>query len=81
MTVEEILPLIRAYYQLPENGAGGWLHVVLDDGNIEDEFVRESIKMAETEGDTEAVRLGEMLLQLTEDEREALVQRYGEYAI
>ena len=37
----EIKPLVEAYYQLDGNGAGGELHVVLDDGNWEKCFIRE----------------------------------------
>ena len=34
-TILEVMPLVKAYYEKPENGAGGNLHIVLDDGNIE----------------------------------------------
>lgn len=34
-TIPDVLPLIKAYKQLPGNGVGGNLHVYLDDGNTE----------------------------------------------
>lgn len=34
-----LVPLIVDYYARPENGAGGSLHIVLDDGNVEDDSV------------------------------------------
>lgn len=36
----DIVPLIREFKKNPKNGVGGNLHIYLDDGNIEDEFVR-----------------------------------------
>jgi hypothetical protein len=46
-TLPEVRPLIDAYYALPGNGAGGELHVVLDDGNYERRFIRGVIAHAE----------------------------------
>jgi hypothetical protein len=34
-TVPEVLPLAKHVYELPEHGSGGCLHIVLDDGNLE----------------------------------------------
>jgi hypothetical protein len=28
--------LIQYYYEIPDNGAGGYCHIVLDDGNLSD---------------------------------------------
>jgi hypothetical protein len=46
-TVPEVKPLIRAYYALPMNGAGGELHCVLDDRNYERKFIRTTLYRAE----------------------------------
>ncbi len=39
-TLPEVRPLIDAYYDLDGNGAGGELHIVLDDNNVETHFIR-----------------------------------------
>ncbi len=39
----EVRPLIKAYYDLPGNGAGGDLHCVLDDGNYEARHIRSTL--------------------------------------
>lgn len=38
-TVPEMLPLVNLLYSLPGHGAGGCLHIVLDDGNLETEHI------------------------------------------
>ena len=35
IAARDVAPLIRDYYAMPNNGAGGSLHVMLDDGNYE----------------------------------------------
>lgn len=44
--VAEVMPLVNAFYAFPENGVGGSLHIVLDDGNVEDESVDYCIDFA-----------------------------------
>lgn len=39
-TVPEVLPLVRALYESEHGGAGGCLHIVLDERNVEDSSVR-----------------------------------------
>lgn len=55
---------IRAYLQIEGNGAGGSLHIVLDDFNFEDGHVDYCIEYAEERGDEEGARLGRMLRAL-----------------
>lgn len=38
-TVGDVLPLAQAYIEKPGNGAGGNLHLVLDDMNVHDDHV------------------------------------------
>ncbi len=45
-TVPEVLPLVDAYYGFDGCGVGGSLHIVLDDGNLEDEQVQFCIENA-----------------------------------
>ncbi len=65
-TLPEVKPLVNAYYALPENGAGGELHIVLDDGNKERSSVRYCIERAQHE---ETVWLGRVLLLLSNSQR------------
>lgn len=65
-TRPEVSPLISAFYKLPGNGAGGELHVVLDDGNYERLFIRGCIARAEK---PETRWLGHVLLMLSNSQR------------
>jgi hypothetical protein len=38
-TIPQVLPLLERYYSLPGNSVGGVLHVVLEDGNVDDGHV------------------------------------------
>lgn len=68
-TVPEVRPLVQAYYALPGNGAGGSLHVVLDDHNVEDDFVRSCVSYAEDRGDLVGACLGNVLLLMSKTQR------------
>jgi hypothetical protein len=46
-TVIEIAPLVASFYEFEGNGCGGSLHIVLDDGNIEDSHVDYCISYAQ----------------------------------
>ena len=64
-----IKDLIKYYYELsPENGAGGNLHIVLDDGNIEHSYIYLCQEDCEKAGDTFGMFLADILLLFTEDE-------------
>jgi hypothetical protein len=66
-TVPQVLPFVRAYYN--DHGAGGSLHIVLDDGNLEDGSVQFCIDSAEERGDAAGAALGRLLLQMTRTQR------------
>lgn len=74
--VPEVLPLVRAYYQKPGNGVGGNLHIVLDDGNVEDSHVLFCLECAEQEGDADGIQLCQMLLQMTKTQRRKLYKTH-----
>jgi hypothetical protein len=83
-SVEKIITVIhlaREYYRQPGNLAGGSLHIVLDDGNLDDSDILFCIEYAKKEKDELGVQLGEHLLSLNEDEREYVYSRYDKYAI
>lgn len=75
--VTHIIPRVWCYYQ--NNGAGGWLHIVLDDGNTD--MVAGCLDAAIANGDTECEALVRELLQWTHDEVEVLYERYNEYCL
>lgn len=66
-TVPEVLPLVRDYYA--DHMTGGILHVVLDDGNLEDGHIKGCIEQAVLEGDARAEAIGRMMLQMTRTQR------------
>lgn len=77
-TVPEVLPQLHAYRDngTAGNAVGGSLHLVLDDGNIEDSHVKFCIQWAKDHGDPEGVRLGELLLQMSKRQRKKLSDQF-----
>jgi len=71
-TYDECVAAANAYYAKDGNGAGGSLHVVLDDGNVETEHVRFCEEYAREREDWDGVILAQMLLTLTVEERERM---------
>lgn len=63
-----IKKLIQAYYAMPNNGCGGNLHIVLDDGNIEHHFIKWCKGQCEKDNDPFGEFLAEALLLFTEDQ-------------
>jgi hypothetical protein len=78
--IHELVAATKAYYSLPNNAAGGKLHIVLDDGNIKDEHIKWCIDYALRLGDNEGVMLGRMLLNASKTQRTKLVRGY-EYSL
>ncbi len=84
-SAEEVTALCRAYYLVPGNEAGGALHIVLDDGNIDEHFVewcgRVALKIEEVpdgrDVDPAGWLLSRVILRLTEDERQELYKDIG----
>ena len=68
-TINHVLPLVRAYYAKAGNGVGGSLHIVLEDGNVTDDNVRYCLNWAREHGDTDGVRLAELLLRMSKTQR------------
>ena len=62
--------LIAAYYAKPGNEAGGpYCHVVLDDGNIGDDFVRSTLADCEASGDADGTALMQLFSQMKQTGR------------
>ena len=72
ITVPEVIDLFKAYYARPGNGVWGSLHIVLDDGNLEDSSVEFCLKYAEEKGDTEGAELARILLKLSISQRKKI---------
>lgn len=64
-----IRPMLDAYRAKPGNEAGGALHLVIDDGNVDDDDVRFCVGAARERGDIDGVTLGEALLALPRSAR------------
>lgn len=71
-TIPEVLPLVRDYYAMPDNGAGGSLHIVLDDGNVEDGSVEFCRDWAVDHDDHDGELLAEVLLRMSKTQRSKL---------
>jgi hypothetical protein len=83
-TVDDRLGLlrirIRDYYRsAPDRAAGGWLHIVLEDGNIEDAHVRWCRDEAALNGDVVGSELAGEILELSETDREYLYSKSAEF--
>jgi hypothetical protein len=71
-TAAELRPLVRDFYALDGNAAGGTLHIVLDDGNLDRKSVEWARNYAHNHGDTTGAALAEVLLAMTDADREAM---------
>ena len=71
-TIPEVLPLIKEYRDKDGNGVGGNLHIILDDGNVNDSDVIFCLDRAKETNDTDGVKIAEMLLQMSKTQRSKL---------
>ena len=72
-TVPEVASLVEAYCDRPH---GGGLHVVLGDGNFQDQTVR---WLAERSPDPDERRIGALLLEMTQTQRRKLAAMNFEF--
>jgi len=71
MNSQQLIDAAKLYYRLPGNGAGGNLHLVLDDGNCDDDSMWVCIKSCTQESDKMGLYIAAaMLFIMTEAERE-----------
>lgn len=71
--LKDVGRLIKDFYTLPGNGAGGSLHIVLDDGNIGVGSIEFCQRYATEHDDQAGYWLATLLLALTDEEREELL--------
>lgn len=69
ITSKQLVPMINAYYQMPNTGLGGSLHIVLEDPNYNDSHVQWCINYAIDTGDIHGQLLGELLLTMSQTQR------------
>lgn len=68
----DLIPLVRDWFSQPGNAGGGIFHVVLEDGNFEQEFADLALADARKSGDERAIELAEKIAALTDKERRKL---------
>ncbi len=78
-TVPEVRELVSEYYCLPGNAVGGALHIVVDDGNIEDSHVQFCRNEALARGDAAGVRIADLLLQMSKTQRKKVADTHKGY--
>ena len=69
ITTKMVLKQAKAYLAKPGNEAGGSLHLVLSDGNVENSSVEVCLKHAQEENDYDGIRLAETLLKISNAQR------------
>jgi hypothetical protein len=77
-TVPEVLPVVWAYRDKPNNSVGGSLHIVLEDDNVETGHVQWCRQYAEQQGDSDGVALADVLLRMSITQRLKLADRFHE---
>lgn len=78
LAASDVVPLARHIYANRE-GYGCCLHVVLDDNNLEDEFVAGSIELAQKRGHGDCETLARILLRMTRTQRGRVARRIHEF--
>lgn len=71
-TVPEVLPLARAIYARKGGAVGCCLHIVLDDGNVEDGSVQYCLEQATEAKHEDCKELAEKLLQMSKTQRKKI---------
>ena len=72
--MKTLIKLCKEYYNIPGNELGGNLHIVLDDGNIEDGSIDFCLKQAEEKNDPKGIQICKLIFELTYDERQKLYE-------
>lgn len=67
---------VQYYYDELENGSGGYLHIVLDDGNIEKRNILFCMEKCKENNDSFGFFLATLLMHFTKDELQALSDDY-----
>lgn len=73
--VPDVMPLVRAYFAKPGNGAGGNLHVALDDGNLDNGSLQFCLSECEREHDYDGATIMRLMLQMTRTQRRHICEK------
>lgn len=68
-TLPEVLPLIRAVYGREGGGGGCCLHILTEDGNVENSHVHFCLERAREQNHADCIAAAEMLLKMTKTQR------------
>lgn len=69
ITIPDVVERFANYYEKPGNGAWGRLHVVLDDGNVDNKHVEFCVGSALEIDDKDGAELARTLLQMSRGQR------------
>lgn len=70
-----VVELCNEYLAMPGNGSGGSLHIVLDDGNLQDHHIQYCRDFASDRGDWRGAVLADKILALTRSQRHRLLRK------
>lgn len=62
--IEDIRDMVKAFYEKPDNAAGGVLHITTDDYNIEDHHIEFCLHEAHIANDKDAIDICHALLDI-----------------
>ena len=65
----DVAKLIAAHYKRPGNGAGGNLHVVTDDGNLDADTIQWCLERCLEKSDESGAAIAAALLKMTKTQR------------
>ncbi len=68
-TVPDVLPLVRAIYQRSGGSVGCCLHVLIDDGNVEQTFADSAVQLAAERQHGDCLVAAGLLAQMTPTQR------------
>lgn len=68
-TIPQVAPLVQALYARPGGEVGCCLHVVLDDGNVRDDYVQVCLDMARVKSHRDCEEIAGLLLQMSKTQR------------
>lgn len=84
MNISDVLPLLKEYCSREGNSVGGNLHIVLDDGNIEDDNIAFCLRQClySNPMDNLGAALCHLLKDMSKTQRKKIsAMMYKEYAV
>jgi hypothetical protein len=71
-SIPDVVPLVLEYFAQPGNEGGGIFHVVLVDKNYEKCHAVSALEVAQESGDSLALKIAEMLVEMSSTQRRKL---------